>query len=284
MTWFWLSIISVLFYSVSTIIQRQIMDEEKSDSVANMVVFQLLIATMIFIYMIISRTSFPNITNVWPLLLLNGVIIAVASLSMFEALKHTDAGEFTILYTLSAPVNLLIVTIFLHELLTWQKILGTALVIASIVIVTKRKAGKKFRIHKGHFYSLLAAVAFGSIFASESYVVSQIGVLQDLLIGFFLPGAFVLLAKPSSIKNIKEVLSFTNLKKMTIFAVLYLVGAITIFMAYTAGGDAGKIYGISNLTVIVTVILGAIFLGERDNLLLKTMATISAFAGVLLLR
>lgn len=260
------------------------MNEDNSDSVANMVVFQLLIATMIFMYMILSHTSFPDISQVWPLLLLNGVVIAVASLSMFEALKHTDAGEFTILYTLSAPVNLLVVTIFLHEALTWQKILGTILVIASILIVTKRESGKKFKIHKGHIFSLLSAICFGSIFASESYVVSQIGVIQDLLLGFFLPGMIVLLIRPSSIKNIKKIVSFKNIGRMSIFAILYLFGAVTIFAAYTAGGDAGKIYGLSNLTVITTVIFGVIFLKERNNLLLKTLAMISAFAGVIFLR
>lgn len=260
------------------------MKNTDSDPVASMIIFQFVVATIIFFYILLSGSPWPDIMKVWPLLLLNGVLVAIASLAMFQATKYTEAGEYTIIGTFSAFVNLFVVTIFLGEALTLSKIIGTILIILSIFIVTKFSREKQKTWHKGHLYTLISATSFGAVFASESYVARQIGVFQDLLIGFLLPGILVLILKPRALEKVKQLLTKDYLIKIVSFSVLYLMGAITVFGAYVQGGDAGKIYGISNSTVVVTVILAAIFLGERDNPFRKIVATISAFIGIMLLR
>ncbi|MFH2085730.1 MAG: DMT family transporter [bacterium] len=283
MSWFFLVTISVIFYSLSTIVQRKMMAQDKSDPVASMIIFQFVVTIILFFYTLLFGTGWPEIMKVWPFLLLNGALVAIASLSMFQATKYTQAGEYTIISTFSAFINLFVVTLFLHETLTISKIFGTILIVLSIFIITGF-AKNKITWHKGHLYTLLSATAFGAVFASESYVASQIGVTQDLLIAFFLPGLFVLMFKPKALSQIKSLLNRDYLSKIMSYSLLYLLGAVTIFAAYTHGGDAGKIYGISNSSVIVTVILAAIFLGEKDRPIRKFLATIAAFGGILLLR
>ena len=283
MSWFFLATISVIFYSLSTIVQRKMMAQDKSDPVASMIIFQFVVTIILFFYTLLFGTGWPDIMKVWPFLLLNGVLVAIASLSMFQATKYTQAGEYTIISTFSAFINLFVVTLFLYETLTISKIFCTILIVLSIFIITGF-AKNKITWHKGHLYTLLSATAFGAVFASESYVASQIGVTQDLLIAFFLPGLFVLMFKPKALSQIKNLLNKDYLFKIMSYSLLYLLGAITIFAAYTHGGDAGKIYGISNSSVIVTVILAAIFLGEKDRPFRKLLATLAAFAGIMLLR
>lgn len=284
MSWFFLAIISVLFYSLSTIVQRKLMKNVDSDPVASMIIFQFVVSLIIFLYIYFSGSPWPDVMKVWPLLILNGVLVAIASLAMFQATKYTEAGEYAIIGTFSAFVNLFVVTFFLNESLTITKIIGTILIIFSIITITEFSRNKKVVLHKGHLYTLISATSFGAVFASESYVASQIGVLQDLLIGFLLPGILVLALKPHALKKVKHLMTKAYLSKIISFSILYLLGAITVFGAYVQGGDAGKIYGISNSTVIVTVILATIFLGEKNNLLRKFLATIFAFLGILLLR
>lgn len=254
-----------------------------SDPVASMIIFQFVVSTIIFLYILFSGSPWPDIMKVWPFLMLNGVLVAVASLAMFQATKYTEAGEYTILGTFSAFVNLFVVTVFLGEPLTLTKIIGTILIILSIFTVTELSQKKQVAWHKGHFYALISATFFGAVFASESYVADQIGVLQDLLIGFLLPGLLVLALKPYALVKAKQLITKDYLSKIVSFSILYLLGAITVFGAYVQGGEAGKIYGISNSTVIVTVILAAIFLGEKDRPLRKILATFTAFAGIMLL-
>jgi drug/metabolite transporter (DMT)-like permease len=159
------------------------------------------------------------------------------------------------------------------------------LIVSSIFIITKfDKTGEKLKLNKGHLYSLISATCFGIAFANDSFIAAQLGVIQCLLIIFFVPGLFVLLLKPNATKKMATLLTKANLIKMFSFSLLYLLGAITIFAAYTAGGDAGKIYRISNSSVILTVILAAVFLGEKDQPMRKIAATATAFLGILMLR
>ncbi len=114
------------------------MKDDDSDPVAFMIVFQFLVAGMIFFYMAITKTSFPDISKVWFNLILNGFLIAVGSLCMFKALKITEAAEYTILSTSATFINLVFASIFLHEVITTSKIVGTLLIVVSIIIVTIR--------------------------------------------------------------------------------------------------------------------------------------------------
>ncbi len=260
------------------------MKDVDSDPIASMIIFQFVVSAIISLYIFLSGSPWPDVMKVWPFLILNGVLVAIASLAMFQATKYTEAGEYTIIGTFSAFVNLFVVTIFLGEPLTITKIIGTLLIILSIFTVTEFSQKEKLAWHKGHLYTLISAISFGAVFASESYVASQIGVLQDLLVGFLLPGLLVLALRPRALEKVRQLVTKEYLSKIISFSVLYLLGAITVFRAYVSGGDAGKIYGISNSSVIVTVILATIFLGEKDKPFRKILATISAFAGVMLLR
>lgn len=261
------------------------MKNTESDPISYMIVFQFLVTFMILIYMLVTKTPFPRLDGIWGNILASGILVSLGSVTMFQALKHTKAGEYTIISTFSAFVNLVVSSLFLKEIFTLNKLLGTVLIVSSIFIITKfNKAGEKLKLNKGHFYSLISATCFGIAFANDSYIAAQLGVIQCLLVIFFVPGLLVSLTKPSAIGKMSTLLTKVNLIKMFSFSLLYLLGAITIFAAYTAGGDAGKIYGISNSSVIVTVILAAIFLGEKDQPMRKIVATATAFLGILLLR
>ncbi|HKZ35161.1 MAG TPA: DMT family transporter [Patescibacteria group bacterium] len=280
MSWLFLILASVLFFSISTIVHRILMKSDKSDPAAYMIVFQFLVTFMIVIYMTIFRVALPNILPVLPNLLLNGVLIGAASLFMFKALKFTDASEYTILHTSATFWTIIASAIFLNEIITFNKILGTILIILGVIIVTWRQKKQKLVFHKGHLYTLISSTAFGLAFTNEVFIVGQIGVLQNLVIGFFLPGLFVLLIKPKAIYTMKLLLKVKNLFSMTVFSLFYLFGAVTIFAAYRAGGDASQLYPISNLSVISTVILAAIFLRERSHLGRKILGALAAFAGL----
>lgn len=284
MTWFTLAVLSVAFFSLATIAQRLMMKDDDSDPTAFMIVFQFLVTVVIIGYFLFTRLTIPSLLPVLPNLLLNGVLIAVASLSMFKALKLIEAAEFTIIGTSSTFWGLITASIFLKETVTLEKIIGTILIIMGVIIVTARKNRGAIGFQKGHLYSLMSASAFGIAFTNEVFIVGQIGVMQNLLIGFFLPGFIILMLYPKSINKMKLLLKPKNLTKMTVFSMLYLFGAIAIFAAYKVGGEVSKIYPIGKAEVIFTAILGALLLKEYDHPVRKVLGVLTTFAGVLLLR
>ncbi len=284
MSWFLLAILSVLFYSLATVVQRGLMKDEDNDPVVFMVLFQFLVTAVIAIYFIASRTPFPNISQVWPNLLLNGFLISIASLCMFKSLKLIDVADFTIIGASSTFWGLLTASVFLKESVTIEKIIGTILVTIGIITLVIKKKGFGFNFNLGHLYSLISASAFGIAFTNEVFLVGKIGVMQNLLIGFFLPGLIVLVLFPKSIVKMRSILVPLKLGRILLFSLLYLSGAIAIFAAYSYGGEASKIYPIGKAEVIITTILGVIFLKEYDHPIRKILAVLTTFAGVLLLR
>jgi uncharacterized membrane protein len=57
-----------------------------------------------------------------------------------------------------------------------------------------------------------------------------------------------------------------------------------MLMAYQQGGDISQIAPITKFSIILTVLLSAVFLGENNNMIRKIIATIMAIAGVFLIK
>ena len=70
---------------------------------------------------------------------------------------------------------------------------------------------------------------------------------------------------------------------MLISAVTFLIWNKLNFLAYTVGGEVGKIDSINNSVVFVIILLEIIVLKVRDNLPRKFMAALIAFVGIFLL-
>jgi uncharacterized membrane protein len=70
---------------------------------------------------------------------------------------------------------------------------------------------------------------------------------------------------------------------MAIFCFFYSIQAVTYYLAYQSGALLSQLSPVTKLSTVVTVLLGIIFLKERDNLPRKIIATILATAGGILL-
>jgi uncharacterized membrane protein len=115
-------------------------------------------------------------------------------------------------------------------------------------------------------------------------MVKSVDPMSYLSIGFFLPALFLLILRPQSVYKIKDVLQFANFKKVLLLTFFYSVGSITFFYAILHGAQVSQLGPISNSSVILTVLLGTLFLGERDHIVKKIICTILVFIGVVLLR
>lgn len=284
MSWFILVLISVLSESVASVLQRILMKSDKSDPTAYMIVFQFLTAILIGVFVVFRGFHFPaNLISLTPNLILMIVLITTASIFMFKALQITQASDYSILKTSSVFWTLITSAIFLKENITWLRIIGTLLIILGVIIISWHRQGR-IKLHRGHLYTFISAAAFGLAFANDAYIVRSFDVMSYMVIIFLLPGVSMMLLKPQSIKKMKSLTNITMMLKMSSFCVFYGLSAITIFLAYQAGGAASQIYPISKSAVILTVILAAVLLKEQDRLWQKILGAAAAFIGVLLLR
>jgi len=74
------------------------------------------------------------------------------------------------------------------------------------------------------------------------------------------------------------------LKNTLLLAFIWSVSAIAFYLAIEKGALASQISPISQSKIILTVLLAAILLKERENLLIKVVAAFLTMAGVLLIK
>lgn len=102
MTWFAFALISVVTFSISRILQRVLMKDEKSDNVTYSIVFQLLCAFLLLIFAFYTGFTLPPIKEFSVNFIILTVGYAAATVFLFKALKTTFVSEVNILMTSSS--------------------------------------------------------------------------------------------------------------------------------------------------------------------------------------
>ena len=210
------------------------------------------------------------------------ILYGAGNVFISSALKIVDASEFTIVFASRALWTIIGAIIFLKESFSTQQVLGTILIILSVVLVSWKK--QKFSFSKGFIFSVLAALSFGLAFTNDAFIVNNFDVPSYLTIAFILPSLAVLAIYPKSTAKMKPLFEGKTLLKLGLLGVFYAVSAITIFLAYQVGKNASQIAPLSQTATIITVVLSVIFLKERTDLLRKLLGAIISFAGVVLVK
>ena len=87
-----------------------------------------------------KHTEIPKIEGrTWVYLILAGVVTTISSLLSFRALKLSEAGSVSPLTSLSLVFAIIFATLFLKEKLTWQLVLGGALMAAGAIVIALAK-------------------------------------------------------------------------------------------------------------------------------------------------
>jgi len=215
-------------------------------------------------------------------LALMAVLYAAAQILIFQASKTIEASELIILSAGRVLWTIAAALLFLGESFSPQKAAGTALVIFAVVFVSYQK--KRIKLSPGHWYAILAGFCLGVGFVNDAYILRHADAISYGAIVFILPLALTLVVYASSLPKIRKTVTAKLLLKNLLLGTVYSIGLIASYSAYQHGGNASQIVPIGQSVVIVTVILAALFLGERDHLFKKFIAAVLVSLGVLLIK
>lgn len=100
---------------------------------------------------VLAQDLLPDIARIerktWLVLVVAGVLTAISSLLVFRALSMGDASRVSPLTNISLVFSITLAAIFLREKLTWQVMLGAALMACgAILIATSKPAAKKDQV------------------------------------------------------------------------------------------------------------------------------------------
>ena len=280
-SWQVLITISVITFSVSTLLQRILMKDNRTDPVAYSLFFQVCTGIVILVYAFIHGFQMPNLL----LLPINTLIMisfyAAANIFIFKSLSLIEASEFTILFVSRAFWTILAAILFLGEKFLTKQLIGTLLILFGVVVVSYKK--KNFTLNRGSIYALIGAVFLGFAFTNDAFLVGHFDAASYTGIAFILPGLGILAYAPKSILRMKPLFQPNILLKLILLSVVYGTAALTVYMAYQVGHNAAVLGALSQTSTILTVILAVIFLKETSQLWKKVLGAIIAFIGVVLI-
>jgi len=258
------------------------MKDDKSDPFAYSLAFQLMCALLVGLFAFTWGFVALPILELPFNFLVATVLYAAGTLLVLKALQTTEASKTTILGSSSALWTIIVALIFLGESFDLSKVIGVVVILGGIVFVSLKR--ESFSSNRGDLYVLGSALCYGVAFANDTFILRQSDALSYLAVAFLLPGLLILVLRPKTIKDLKLFLNPRVLLRMTIMSIFYSASAITIYLAYQKGGAASQLAPIGQSVVILTVLLAAIFLGERENLGKKLVAATMTTVGILLLR
>lgn len=257
------------------------MKDDKSDPVAYSIVTTLLSGVISLAVAIFIGFQLPPLDINLIFYLVVSVLWGLGIILYFKAFQLLESSEVVILGSFRSLITIAVSIVFLSAAFTGQMLLGTILILGSIFLITNLKEGLKF--NKGVLYAFAMAFFCGLAVVFDSVNLKNIDPISYLAIINFLIGILILLAFPKKIKQIKIFKDRTFLKKILLLCVFNTAQAVAYYFALSIG-PAAQIAPIGQSQIIITIILGALILRERDHLARKIIAGILVMIGVLLLK
>lgn len=282
MNWQIFLTISILAESFGRVFQRFVLKNNTTNPVAYAVWFQFLTGILLSIYALLHGFILPdNLLSLLPNLILVSVFYGLMSIFIFKAMQQTEASIFTILFNSRVIITVLGAVILLNNPFTAKQILGTILILASVIAVSFKK--EKLQFKKGEIYSLLAGFFLACGVINDSMILKSFDVATFSAIAFIIPGFFIWVINPKSTSKILALPKDKFFPRLGLMGLIYGTAYTTYNFAYNSSQNAAKIAAIFPISSVITVLISMILLKERQRMLIKLLAAIISFTGVLLI-
>jgi uncharacterized membrane protein len=280
MPWQLLTGISIITLSVSVLLQRRLMHEDKSDPIAYAIVFQALVGIITLVYAVVFGFHSPDVGRYWLPILLTFLLYAAGTVAGAFTLQKIQASVYSVLFATNAIWVMAISLPLFHTKITPMQVIGVVLVFISMIFLIER--GTKFKLDRGIVLGLVTGLIYGLATVAWVYVDKHADPASWSAMSFLGPALVVLLLRPGSVKKMAPFKQKNVFFRLLLLGTLYSVSALTILMAYKEG-NASLIAPLQQASIVTTVLLAIVFLHERNRLWRKVAATALCFLGVLLI-
>ncbi|MCX4365347.1 MAG: EamA family transporter [Bacilli bacterium] len=277
-------IIFVILYIITSISYNQlykVTTNKCKNAGALTALLQIIAGLTALITMPFFKLAFPTSWSVWLLLLLACVFYALSDRMNTTVRSGLEASTFGIILQISTVFMIFAGLLFFREPFVLKKMIGASLIILSNVLVFYQKGKQK--INKYVIMGLFSNLAYAFALFLDVNISDNFNLAVYVAITLIVPAIFIILAERIKISDIINEYKIGD--KTSIFITSIGWGLMIIFqlMAYKCG-DVTTIAPLLSLTVIGNVIIGYLFLNERDNLPKKIIAAVMIIISVLLIK
>lgn len=281
MLWFWLAAGSVFFFTSMYLLQRVLAVESK-DPRAMAVAFNG-IAALLALGIFFLTGSYRNFAlqgnvNGWIFLLIACIGYGLYERARFSFSKLLDASVFSTIENIGVVVAFVGASLLYSEPITPNKLIGTALILAALVLVSYKRNAKASK--KGVMIAVLASIALGIGWALDKQGTIYFTADTYNILIWIVPLPIIIFP---SIK-FSAVLHEIRKSSWRIFLLsgFNVVGYLMQLKAMTMA-EATRVIPIVQTATLFTVFAGIFLLNERKDIPKKIVAGFLAVVGVFFL-
>jgi len=216
--------------------------------------------------------------------LLQLVFSGILSFFFFDALyssyKGNSASISQVIFSFSAILSSILGIILFNETVTIFKFIGILLILAGVIFASIKKGEK---ISRYNLLALLAAFIYAILTINDKSFATAINphVYQVLSMPVFLIVSLLFSGK----KIMKEIrlIDMSLFRSILLSTIAFTISNKLTYLAYSTGGEVGRVDAINNSTVIFIIILEVLILKDKSNLRTKIIASMLTVSGVLIL-
>lgn len=273
----------ILYLILATIFDQtyKIATKKMIKSGALTVLLELLASVLVLILFPFFEIKFPTDIKVYLFLGLSIIFYAVSDRLNTDVRKGVEASTFSIMKQLSTVFMTFSGFLFFKEQFIISKFIGAVLIILSNIIIFYRKGDGKFNKYVGlgiisnicYTIALFLDVNYSECFNLPFYVMLTLGV----------PAILIVIIERIKFSDLKNEFQKENRLPILITAIAWSSCIVAQLRAYQLG-NVSIVAPLCSLVVIINVIVGYIFLKERNDLFKKILAAGLIILGILLIK
>lgn len=244
------------------------------------VLLQLLAGAVALLLFPFFEIKFPSNVSVYIMLGISVIFYAITDRVNTTVRSGIEASTFSMLKQLSTTFMIFAGLIFFKEPFIVTKFIGALLIIFSNLLIFYKKG--KFEFNKYIAFGILGNISFTIALFLDVNISDNFNLPFYVAMTLMVPAILIMIferIKPSEIKN--ELVK-GNKKAIAITAISWGVSIISQLRAYQLQ-KVTIVAPLCALTVMLNVIVGYVFLKEKDNMLRKIIAAILIIISVVLL-
>jgi drug/metabolite transporter (DMT)-like permease len=207
-----------------------------------------------------------------------GIFGAIGIGSQYIAQRHVEAGLTSLISNVYTPVTIILATVLLNESLKPLQVLGTLLLLSSVILVSSKHRISKWRFDKYFWLMILSGVALGFVLTAERSLIKENGITtgtwaswgaQTLCLGL----AALIIGRKSQY----------NFKDTSITGSLRFLQQLSWVILITVVANLSVVASVTTFKIVVVFVAAAVFLHEREDMKRKIIGSLIAVAGLLLM-
>lgn len=282
MSWFILTILGMFSVATADVSQKiTLKGKSPLSSITNNFLVWNGIGIMALLYFLLSGQTFPVLTNIFyyqfaPMT----VLYFLGGTFYYQSFKSKSVSISAVLATISSVITTFLGILLYGESSNLIKFIGSAFIIIAIFIVNFHKNS---HFDKYNWYALLGGIFYGFAYTLDKhFVLNSSPDFYQIVLCFSVGMASLVFSPARIIKELRQFHSglLVSILSSTLFFFLYQK---FYFLAYTRGGEVGRIDVLNNTTIFIVILLEYFLLNDRTNLRQKLLSAVVAVIGATLL-